>query len=94
LIGAVLLVWTLTLLVRERHRVSIEAIAWTAGISFLALTSEYVPPNPRLLITAFPAIMVVARYVHGRAWTLILWGNGVLLIVLSVCTFWGTTLRP
>jgi Gpi18-like mannosyltransferase len=94
LIGAFLLVWTLVLIARERHRVSIEAIVWTAGISFLALTSEYVPPNPRLLITAFPAIMVVARYLHGRAWTLVLWGNGVLLIVLSVCTFWGTTLRP
>jgi Mannosyltransferase (PIG-V) len=88
LIGAFLLVWALVLLVRERHRVSI------AGISFLALTSEYVPPNPRLLITAFPAVMVVARYLHGRAWTLVLWANGVLLIVLSVCTFWGTTLRP
>jgi len=94
LIGAFLLIWTLILLVRERHRVSVEAMIWTAGISFLALTSEYVPPNPRLLITAFPAVMVVARYVHGRAWSLVLWGNGILLIVLSVCTFWGTTLRP
>jgi hypothetical protein len=94
LIGAFLLVWALHLLVRERHRVSVEALVWTVGISFLALTSEYVPPNPRLLITAFPAVMVVARYLHGRTWTLVLWGNGVALVVLSVCTFWGTTLRP
>jgi hypothetical protein len=94
LIGALLLIWMLMLMVRERHRISIEALAWTAGISFLALTSEYVPPNPRLLITAFPAIMAVARYTHGRMWSLVLWSNGVLLVVLSVCTFWGTTLRP
>ncbi len=94
LIGAVLLIWALVLLVRERHRVSVEALVWTAGVSFLALTSEYVPPNPRLLITAFPAVMVVARYLHGRAWSLVLWANGILLIVLSLCTFWGTTLRP
>jgi 4-amino-4-deoxy-L-arabinose transferase-like glycosyltransferase len=94
LIGAFLLVWMLVLIRRERHRVSVEALAWTAGVSFLALTSEYVPPNPRLLITAFPAIMVLARYIHGRRWTVLLWANGVLLIVLSVCTFWGTTLRP
>jgi hypothetical protein len=94
LIGALLLVGTLGLLTRERHRVSIEALIWTGGISFLALTSEFVPPNPRLLITAFPAIMVLARYVHGRAWNVLLWANGILLIVLSVCTFWGTTLRP
>jgi hypothetical protein len=94
LIGAFLLVGALVLLFRERHRVSVEALAWTAAISFLALTSEYVPPNPRMLITAFPAVMVVARYLHGRAWTLALWANGILLVVLSVCTFWGTTLRP
>jgi Gpi18-like mannosyltransferase len=94
LIGALLLIWALLLLARERHRVSVEALIWTAGISFLALSSEYVPPNPRLLITAFPAIMVVARYVQGRAWNLVLWSSGILLIVLSMCTFWGTTLRP
>lgn len=94
LIGAVLLIGMLVLLFRERHRVSVEALAWTAGISFLALTSEYVPPNPRLLITAFPAVMVLARYLHGRAWSAVLWGNGILLVVLSLCTFWGTTLRP
>ena len=46
---------------------------WTAGVSFLAITSEYVPPNPRMLITAFPAIMVVARYARGRFWTAAIW---------------------
>ncbi|HEX8976610.1 MAG TPA: mannosyltransferase family protein [Solirubrobacteraceae bacterium] len=94
LIGAFLLIGMLYMLAHERRRVSTEALAWTAGISFLALTSEFVPPNPRLLITAFPAVMVAARHLRGRAWTAALWGNGILLIVLSVCTFWGTTLRP
>ena len=44
-------------------------------MAFLAITSEYVPPNPRMLITAFPAIMVVARYARGRLWTLLIWAN-------------------
>ena len=37
-----------------------EALIWTAGISFLAVTTENVPPNPRMLITAFPAVIVLA----------------------------------
>jgi hypothetical protein len=74
--------------------VSIEAIVWTAGISFLALTSEYVPPNPRLLITAFPAVMMVGRYVKGRAFTFLVLATCVPLCVLSTMTFVGVTLRP
>jgi hypothetical protein len=94
LIGALLLIGMLALMYRVRREISIEAIVWTFGISFLALTSEYTPPNPRLLITAFPALMVAARFVRGRWFTLLLWVNGLLLIGLSALTFVGTTLRP
>jgi hypothetical protein len=94
LIGALLLGGMLVLVVLQRKRISPEALTWTAGVSFLAITSEYVPPNPRMLITAFPAIMVVARYARGRFWTLLLWANGLLLVGLSLLTFWGETLRP
>jgi mannosyltransferase PIG-V len=94
LIGAVLLVVMLVLVYRQRHHIPPAALVWTGGVSFLALTSEFVPPNPRMLITAFPALMAVARYAHGRTWRLLLWTNGVLLVVLSVLTFYGTTLRP
>ena len=84
----------LVLVVRNRREMSVEAIVWTLGISWLAMTSEYTPPNPRLLITAFPAVIVLARYVHGRWWTALLCVNGVLLVGLSALTFVGTTLRP
>ncbi|GAC1577383.1 MAG: hypothetical protein NVS3B18_11120 [Candidatus Dormibacteria bacterium] len=94
LIGAVLLGGMLILTVLQRERISPEALAWTAGVSFLALTSEFVPPNPRLLITVFPAIMVVGRYARGRFWTVLLWSNVLLLVGLSMLTFWGLTLRP
>ena len=60
----------------------------------IALTSEYTPPNPRLLITAFPAVIVLARYVHGKWWTALLCVNGAMLVGLSALTFVGTTLRP
>ncbi|HTT28187.1 MAG TPA: mannosyltransferase family protein [Solirubrobacteraceae bacterium] len=94
LIGAVALIVMLVLVVRNYREMSAEAIVWTFGISWLALTSEYTPPMPRLVITAFPAVIVLARYVHGKWWTALLWFNGVLLVVLSALTFVGTTLRP
>jgi Mannosyltransferase (PIG-V) len=93
-IGALLLIGMLALMYRVRREISIEAIVWTLGVSFLALTSEYTPPNPRLLITAFPALMVVARFVRGRWFTRLLWANCLALIGLSLMTFYGTTLRP
>jgi hypothetical protein len=58
------------------------------------MTSEYVPPMPRLLITAFPAVIVLARYLRGRAFTALLLVNGIALAGLSALTFVGTTLRP
>jgi hypothetical protein len=92
--GAILLIALLVLVVRNRHEMSVEAIVWTLGISWLAMTSQYTPPMPRLVITAFPAVIVLARYVRGRAFTGLLWVNGALLVSLSALTFVGTTLRP
>jgi len=63
--GLVLLMW-LVLVYLARREISPEAILWTLGIAFLAYTSSNVPPLPRMLITAFPALMVVGRYVRGR----------------------------
>lgn len=94
LAGAVVLVMMLVLVYFCRREMSVQAVLWTAAISFLALTSEFVPPNPRLLITAFPALMAVARYASGTWFRMIVWANGVLLVFLSLLTFYGTTLRP
>lgn len=92
--GAIILIVLLVLVVRNRHEMSVEAIAWTLGISWLAMTSQYTPPMPRLIITAFPAVIVLARYVRGRAFTVLLCVNGLMLVGLSALTFVGTTLRP
>ncbi len=92
--GAILLIVLLILMVRCWRTISVEAWLWTLGISFLAVTSEYVPPNPRLLFTAFPAILVLARYVKGKGFWLLAATNGVLLLGLSWWTFVGYGLRP
>jgi hypothetical protein len=93
--GALFLFVGLALLFKQRGRIPVEAMLWTLGISFLAITSEYVPPNPRLLITAFPAVIVFARYLERRrGFVAFAIANGVLLVALSALTFVGVTLRP
>jgi hypothetical protein len=94
LIGVVLLVIMLVLVWYSRREISPEALLWAIAISFLALTSENVPPNPRMIITAFPALIVIGRYTRGRWLGLIVWVNVVLLVGLSMMTFVGHTLRP
>jgi len=92
--GAVLLLVGLLLLATSRARISLPAALWTLGIAFIAVTSEYVPPNPRLLITAFPAVLVFAHRLRGSKWSWFLGANAVALAGLSALTFVGVTLRP
>ena len=94
LVGVVLLVTMLVLVWYSRREISPEALLWTIAISFLAFTSENVPPNPRMIITAFPALIVIGRYARGRAFGLIVGVNVLLLAGLSMLTFVGHTLRP
>jgi hypothetical protein len=86
-IGALLLLVLLGVLFRRRRTVSLEALVWTAGISFLALTTEYLPPNPRMLITAFPALIAPASCVKGRWFVLLVAVSFVLLLGASWLTF-------
>jgi len=94
ILGAVFLIVGLWLLAGSPRRISLEAAVWTLGIGFLAVSSEYVPPNPRLLITAFPAVLVFAYRLRGARWAVFLGANAVLLAGLSALTFVGVTLRP
>jgi hypothetical protein len=94
IIGTFVLVGGVVLMLRRRGRVPIEALLWTLGVGFLMVTSEYVPPNPRLLITAFPAVIVFARYLEGRRFVWLIVVMVPLFIELSALTFIGVTLRP
>jgi MFS family permease len=94
LIGAVLMLAMIVLMFLQRRRMPVEAILWSLGIAFLTLTSANIPPNPRLLITAFPLLMVAAYYIRGLSFKLVLGINGILLAGLSALTFVGLTLRP
>jgi hypothetical protein len=92
--GALFLIVGLWLLASSPRRISLPAAVWTAGVAVIACTSEYVPPNPRLLITAFPAVLVYAHRLRGAGWRWFLAANTVALAGLSALTFVGVTLRP
>jgi hypothetical protein len=95
LLGALALFAMLALVCRSRREMSVEAIIWTLGISFVALTAAYpFSANPRVLITAFPAVMVLGRYVTGRRFALLAAVSCAGLAGLGLLTFVGKTLRP
>jgi hypothetical protein len=94
LLGAVFLFVAVALLIKTRPRISTPALVWTLGIAFLVVTSENVPPNPRMLITAFPLVLVVAYRLKGKAFKRLMVGSVTLLIVMSALTFVGNSLRP
>ncbi len=93
-LGAIFLIVALALIVRTRPRISPAAIAWTGWTGILTLTSANTPPNPRMLICAFPALMVVAYRLRGKAYARLIAVSTVLLVAMSAITFVGTGLRP
>lgn len=92
--GVVVLVLLLVLLARRWRTISVEAWVWTLGVTYLMVSSEFTPPNPRLLLTAFPLVTVPACYLRRGGYWLLAASYGVLLAGLSALTFVGTTLRP
>jgi hypothetical protein len=95
-LGAIFLIAALYLIARPRGRPNISpaAIALTLWTSFLILTSSNTPPNPRMLLCAFPALMVVAYRLRAKAYAWLIGVSTVLLIAMSTVTFVGSGLRP
>jgi hypothetical protein len=93
-VGAALMIFELWLLWRSRHEVSLPAIVWTLGVTYFAFTSQYVPPNPRLLITAFPMLVLLARWIRPKRFPILVYVNVIVLVGLSLLTFYKHVLRP
>jgi len=93
-LGAIVLLIAVVLILRRQYRPPGVAIAWAVGIGFLAVTSEFTPPNPRLLITAFPAVLVIVCYVKDRGFAWVMAASTTFLIVMSAVTYVGYALRP
>lgn len=94
LLGTVFLLWGLKLLWEHRARVPATAWVWTICVSVLALTSAKTPPNPRLLIVAFPAVMAVGAVLSERGYRRALTYGIATTLVMSPLTYVGLWLRP
>lgn len=94
LLGTMFLAVGLWWLWRERFSVPVEIWVFVAAMTFLMVTSAHVPPNPRLLITAFPLVLIYAKELRGAAFTRLVWISGACLILLSGLTYVGAVLRP
>lgn len=94
LLGTGFLIWAFRLLWERRSRVPLTAWVWTVCVSVLALTSAKTPPNPRLLIVAFPLVLVVGATLRGRAYNRALGWTLLATLVLSPLTYVGMWLRP
>jgi hypothetical protein len=79
---------------RARALVPAPAIAWTLGVAALTVTSDEVPPNPRMLLCAFPLLLAVAAQLQRVAYVRMLRISTFLLVGMSLLTFVGNSLRP
>jgi hypothetical protein len=93
-LGTAFLVWGGVHLWRWRSRVSVAALVWAAAMAFMTLTSNSTPPNARMLLCAFPVILVIGADLQGRAYRRLLGCSCLLLVVMSMITFVSTGLRP
>jgi hypothetical protein len=94
LAGTVFLLYGLWRLWHWRSAVPLVALLWTVGVGVLTLTSANVPPNPRMLICAFPAVLVVGAEAEGRKQRRLLIWTVLLTVAMSMGTFVGNGLRP
>jgi hypothetical protein len=75
--------------------ISLPAVVLTLAVGALTLTSANTPPNPRMLLCAFPAVVAIAAAVGRRRPFLALIGSELLLTILcSALVFVNVTLRP
>jgi len=91
-LGAVFLVWSLFALVRVRREVTAGGLALPFGIAAVTLWSVLTPPNARMLLVAFPAVMVWGRRLSGRSLVLFVAVEAAVLLVTSALTFAGLML--
>ena len=93
-LGAAFLAWALSYLWRARRRLSAVAITWTLGVALLTVTSDQVPPNPRMLLCAFPLLVAIAAELGRRGYRRLIGWSSTALVVMSLLTVVASLLRP
>lgn len=89
LLGVPFIVGTGYLLIRMKERPPGPVIAWGMTVTALSVMSAGLTPNPRMLLFGFPSMIVLARYVQGRAFALMIGASAAALAVVSWWTLTG-----
>jgi len=86
-LGGVFLVFSIRALLRVRHELTVGALMLPAGIAAVTLWSIMTPPNARMALIAFPAIMVWGRRLSWRAFWVFVTVEVLVLLLTSALTF-------
>jgi Mannosyltransferase (PIG-V) len=91
-LGAIFLVVSIVVLVRLRRELSTGTLVYTVGLAAVTLWSVLTPPNARMLLVAFPAVIIWGRRLSGRARAAFITVEVLVLIFTSALTFSGRML--
>jgi hypothetical protein len=94
LLGTGFLLWAYTRLWKFRLNVPLTAWVWTLCVSVLALSSAKTPPNPRLLVLAFPLVLAAGATLTRGNFRRAMWWVVFATVVMSPITYIGEWLRP
>lgn len=89
LLGGVFLFCSIVVLVRGRRELTPGALVATAGVAAVTLWSVLTPPNARMVLVAFPAVMVWGRRLSGWRLGVYVTAEVILLLLASALTFSG-----
>lgn len=88
-LGGVFLVLSIAALVRVRRELSAGALVLTIGIAVVTLWSVLTPPNVRMVLIAFPAVLVWGRRLAGWRLGLFVSAEAVIFLLGSALTYAG-----
>jgi hypothetical protein len=88
-LGGVFLLISIIVLIRARRELSAGALTMAVGVAVVALWSILTPPNVRVALIAFPAILVWGRRLSGRGFEIFVAAEVLLLGFTSALTFSG-----
>jgi hypothetical protein len=92
LLGTAFLLFALAALNRVRHELTPGVLIWTYGMGVLTLWSVMSLTNARMLLIAFPAVIVWARTLPDRRYTVFLGVETAVFVLATAATFAGLML--
>jgi hypothetical protein len=92
LLGTVFMAFSLVRVFRVRHELTPGTVLWTCGVGAMTVWSVMTLTNARLLLVAFPAVIVWARCLSRRRFALFLGAEIAVLLLASGLTLAGLML--